>query len=119
MSAKPHAYDECRATQALARARKWPDAIPRLVGRGEIAPAPSANELPLVISWFSTGKPKGRAIGDAERTFWSNLAAVLSSHRRDIVELRQIARNIRQANRYRRIPPRAAPQQAGEVHDEQ
>ena len=36
----------------------------------------SARDVPLNISWFSTGMPDGPAYGDPERTTWSNFAGV-------------------------------------------
>lgn len=49
--------DELIAISPLCAAifEAWPGAIPRLTG-----------DVPLMISWFSTGKPKGPAIGDPE-----------------------------------------------------
>jgi hypothetical protein len=40
-------------------------------------------DLPLVISWFPTGKPEGPAIGDPERITWRNVAEVLCLCRRE------------------------------------
>jgi hypothetical protein len=37
----------------------------------------------VVISWFATDKPKGSAIGEAERTAWDQFTGILSWYRRE------------------------------------
>jgi hypothetical protein len=43
----------------------------------------SSADLPFEVSWFSTGKPKGPAIGEPETIAWGDFPAVLTSHRRE------------------------------------
>jgi hypothetical protein len=76
--------------QCAAIFETWPDAVPRWLDGGETPPSATRPppthaviDLPLVISWFSTGQPKGPAIGDIESTTWGDFAAVLSGYRRE------------------------------------
>jgi hypothetical protein len=75
--------DELAATSSLCAAvfAAWPDAIPRLAGQEETAPAPSANDLPLSVAWFPKATASGPAYGFQRHTVWERFSKALLRRR--------------------------------------